>query len=104
MSNRMMWVVIIAWCIATVALFTPSVKAETVTTLDCEGFVKVKVMDNMDLEINGVSYPLMRSDNSGTTYYGGGVELVGVLRWNVWELNGSTLHYSGRDRLCYESF
>lgn len=102
MSNRMMWVVIIAWCIAMVVLFAPSVRAETVATLSCEGFVQVKVMDDADLEINGVHYDLVSSDNSGTMYYGGGVELVGVLRLDVWELNGSTLHYSGRDRLCYE--
>ena len=52
--------------LALAMLFTQARADEPIYKLSCDGFVTVDFYDNGDLTINGVNYPIVRADNSGT--------------------------------------
>lgn len=89
--------------LALALMFTPVHADEPIYKLSCDGFVTVDFYDNGDLTINGVSYPIVRADNSGTLTYENGVEFVGEVDMTDRSLmiDNAVLHYEGRDRECH---
>lgn len=89
--------------LAIALMFTPVHADELIYQLKCDGFVTVDFYDDGDLTINGVDYPMVRADNSGTLTYENDVELVGEVDMSDRSLyiDDAVLHYEGRDRQCH---
>lgn len=92
-----------ALAIALALMFTPVHADEPAYRLSCEGFVTVDFYDNGDLTINGVNYPIVSADNSGTLTYENDVELVGEVDRTemAFIIDNAVLHYEGRARECH---
>lgn len=92
-----------ALAIALALMFTQAHADEPAYRLNCDGFVTVDFYDNGDLVINGVSYPIVRADNSGTLTYENDVEFVGEVdrAEMAFIIDNAVLHYGGRARECH---
>lgn len=89
--------------LALAMLFTQAHADDLIYRLSCDGFVEVDFYDDGDLVINGIDYPMVRADNSGTLTYQNDVELVGEVDMSDRSLyiDNAILHYEGRDRECH---